>query len=147
MQAIHLFESWPFFNIGFYVRMKSFAFHVSLHMSHHLTFSLQHTKNYSFSCSSTPTLFRTLATDIGLISIDCSRLRRIAISLPHVLTNLRAYTPGRFVGDTQLTLQLLGWNSMAGRNEQIHRITPFLQRHMRGLERSVCHRVNMMATP
>ena len=97
--------------------------------------------------SSTTPFAGPFAANVGFIDLDVTRKRRIAINQPHVLPNLVGYPKGRRIGNAQLALNLFRRDTMARGGEQVHRIEPLLERHVRAMKGRSDHWVNVMTAP
>lgn len=77
-------------------------------------------------------LVRFLAADVSLVDFNNAGQhgRVVAASLTQALED----EPSRLLGDTYLFAQLKAADALAGSNQHVHGIEPFVQRHMAALE-------------
>ena len=88
-----------------------------------------------------------LAADVSLVGLYMAGQRRGAIQVPHVAADHVRHTEGGRIRNSELPLQFLGRNAVPRRGEQIHRIEPLLQRHVRPMEGGSNHWMDMVPAP
>ena len=115
-------------------------------LCHHVAAAFDHSKHGSLFRSAATTLAALGVTaDIGLVGLNVTAQRRIAVHAGHVLADQVGHAEGRGVRNAKLALQLLGRNAVARRCEQVGRVKPLRERRVGILKNRALHRVNVVA--
>ena len=126
---------------GSFARVRDYA-------GHDITGALGHAEHYCLTRRATAALAaRAASADVGFVGLDVTPERRIAVNPRHVLANLMAHAPRRFVRHTKLALEFLGGHAMAGSREQVEGIKPFRKRGVGPLEKRAFHGANLIPAP
>ena len=127
--------------------LKRLTFAVRNNFGHHLTFALQHSKDYGFARRSATANASMTTADVSFITFNFTEQRPFVVNLRHVFADKVCHAPCRLVGHAKLPLQFLRGNSVPRSGEQINPVEPKLQRRSAVLKRSADCRVKMMPAP
>jgi hypothetical protein len=120
--------------------------HVGYHFGVHPTAALFEVKNRSLVViAATAPGAMGLPADKRLVRLDVAFQHFEAISFFHQLPYLMTNPPRCFIRDAARSLQLLAAHAVSGRNKQIDRIEPSLQRRVTVMEDRPCARIDMVA--
>ena len=126
------------------VRLKAHALHVRHDASNHFTAAFNNTEHNRLAQSRATALAGAMTTNHRFVGFDMARQWRVTVHNGEVLADFMACAPRGFVVHRKLALQFLGGHAVARRGEQVHRIEPLLQRHVRPMEWRSSHRVNVL---
>lgn len=130
------------------VLLKFAALSVRNNAGHHVAVAFKHSEDNRLVCHrALATTARALPANESFIRLNMSRQPVVAVNACHVLADFMGHAERGRIRHAQLPLQFLCGHAVARRGEQVDRIEPFHERHMRLSKGRSHHRVNVMPAP